>query len=151
MMSVLSWLKRSAVAEDKAGNATAKPGDEFFHGGNMKNAIDAHVAWKDRLAAQINGASSETLEISVVACDDHCLLGQWIHSEGKKSFSHLPEFVELRSHHAQFHLNAGNVLREAYSNRKEAADKILNGSEFRQASDMVQLGLVRLYDKSQSL
>ena len=151
MMSILSWLKRGAADEDNVGNVTVKPGEEFFHGGNMKNAIDVHIAWKDRLAAQISGANSETLEISVVASDDHCALGKWIHSEGKKSFSHLPEFAELRSQHAQFHRNAGDVLREAHNNSKEAANKMLNGPEFRQASDMVQLGLVRLHAKSQGI
>ncbi len=150
-MSILSWLKRGAEGEDSVSNATVEPGEDFFHGGNMKKAIDAHVAWTDRLAAQINGVSSETLDISIVASDDHCVLGKWIHSVGNKSYGHLPEFAELKDEHARFHHKAGNVLREADSKGKEAAEALLHSSEFRHASDKVQLGLVRLYTKSQGI
>ena len=150
-MGILSWLHRVTAGEENVGSATFESGEENFHGLNMKDAIDAHVAWKTRLAAQLSGAGSEALEVGVVASDDRCALGKWIHSDGKKMFGHLPEFAELRCQHAQFHLNAGNVLLAAHNDGYEAADKMLHGSEFRHASDMVQLGLVRLYAKSRDI
>lgn len=150
-MGVLLWLKRVTAGEEDIGSATFEPGEEHFHGLNMKEAIDAHVAWKARLAEQISGTGGEKLEIGVVASDDRCTLGKWIHTEGKKMYGGLPEFAELLRQHAQFHLNAGNVLLEAHRNGTEAACKILHGAEFRHASDTVQLGLVRLYAKSRGI
>ncbi len=150
-MGILSWLKSFSAGEEKAGAATFAPGEENFHGLNMKEAIDAHVAWKARLKAQLSGTSTETLEIGVIASDDRCTLGKWIHGEGKKMYGHLPEYAELLQQHAQFHLNAGNILLEAHRSGNEAAEKMLHGPDFRHASDMVQLGLVRLYAKSLSV
>jgi hypothetical protein len=151
-MSIMSWLHRvTAGDENVSSSATFAAGEENLHGLNMKEAIDAHVAWKTRLAAQLSGTDSETLEIGAVASDDRCELGMWIHSEGEQRFSDLPEFAELRKQHAQFHLNAGNILLAAHNDGKEAADKMLHGSEFRQGSDLVQLGLVRLYARSLDL
>ncbi|MDD4929335.1 MAG: CZB domain-containing protein [Gallionella sp.] len=150
-MGVLSWLKRITAGEENAGNATFAPGEEDFHGLNMKDAIDAHVAWKTRLEAEFAGTGSETLEIGYVASDERCKLGQWIHKEGKNRFAQLPEYKELVDLHAQFHLNAGNILLEAHRNGSESAEKMLHGSEFRNASDMVQIGLVRLYARSRSI
>ncbi len=147
-MSILSWLHRVTAGEENVGNATFESGEESFHGLNMKEAIDAHIAWKARVEAQLSGTGSETLEIGIVASDDRCELGKWIHNEGKKKYGKLPEFAELRDLHAQFHLNVGSVLLEAHNNGKKAADKMLHSSGFRRGSDMVQLGLVRLYAKS---
>ncbi len=150
-MGILLWFKRAAAGEENGGNTTFEPGEGNFHGLYIKDAIDAHFAWKARLAAQISGTNSETLEIGVIASDDRCALGKWIHSEGKKMYGNLPEFAELLRQHAQFHLNAGIVLFEAHNNGNESAARMLHGSEFRNASDMVQLGLVRLYAKSRGI
>ena len=53
--------------------------------------------------------------------------------------------------HAQFHLNAGNVLLAAHNDGNEAAVKMLHGPEYRKGSDTVQLSLVRLYAKSRDI
>jgi len=150
-MGILSWLHRITAGEENVGSATFGAGEENLHGLNMKQAIDAHIAWKARLAAQLSGADSETLEVGVVASDDRCELGKWIHGEGKKRCGHLPEFAELLRNHAQFHLNAGNVLLAAHNDGNEAAVKMLYGSEYRKGSDTVQLSLVRLYAKSRDI
>lgn len=142
-MGILSWLKGVTAGHD-VGTASFAPGEEVFHGLNMKDAIDAHVAWKAKLEAQIGG-NADKLEIGQVASDDRCVLGNWIHDHGKQHFGTLPEFADLMRDHAQFHLTAGKILMEVHDGKAEDAHRMLHGNEFRHASDMVQLSLVRLY------
>lgn len=146
-MGIMSWLKKFTSGEE-VGAASFAPGEETFHGLNMKDAIDAHIAWKARLDAQIAG-NSERLEVGRVAGDDACTLGEWLHGEGKKHFGHLPEFADLMREHAQFHIVAGKILMNAHEGKTEEARKALHGGDFRHHSDMVQLCLVRLYATSQ--
>lgn len=148
-MGILSWLK-GFTAGDVVGTASFAPGEETFHGLNMKDAIDAHIAWKAKLETQISG-NAEKLEIGQVASDDRCTLGCWIHGTGKQEFGMLPEFSDLVRDHAQFHLIAGSILMEAHAEKTQEALKQLRGSEFRHASDMVQLTLVRLYAKAKGV
>lgn len=146
-MGILSWLK-SATTGGAVGVANFAPGEEHFHGLNMKEAIDAHVAWKARLKTQLDGEGAEALEVGVVASDDRCALGKWLHGEAKQRFAHLPEYSELLRYHSQFHLGAGNILLEMHQGGKEKAGEMLHGADFRHDSDMVQLALVRLYAKA---
>lgn len=147
-MGILGWLKGFSAGHE-VGAASFAPGEENFHGLNMKDAIDAHIAWKVKLEAQIAG-SADKLEIAQVASDDRCVLGGWIHDHGKRHFGYLPEFSDLMREHAQFHLVAGGILMEAHDGKTQDALAKLHGGEFRHASDMVQLSLVRLYAKSKN-
>ena len=149
-MGILSWLK-GVTTGDTEGTAKFAPGEEYFHGLNMKEAIDAHVAWKARLKTQLDGEGDEALEVGVVASDDRCTLGKWLHGEAKQRFAHLPEYAELVRDHSQFHLSAGNILLEVHQGEKEKAGMMLQGSDFRHASDRVQLALVRLYAKARDI
>lgn len=147
-MSLFSWLTRK-ISGEEVGTVTFAPGEEHFHGLNMREAIDAHVNWKNRLEAQLTG-DAEKLEIGQVAADDRCTLGTWIHGPGKQQYGKLPEFAELMREHANFHLTAGKILMDVHEGKVEDARKLLHGGEFRHASDTVQLSLVRLYAQSRS-
>ncbi|MDD5330732.1 MAG: CZB domain-containing protein [Sulfuricella sp.] len=154
-MSILDWLKRATSGEqllqDGGGQpqATFAKGEEEFHGLNMREAIDAHIRWKTRLQDMLEGNSDEQLEVGVVAADDKCTLGKWLHHEAAK-FGNLEEFRELVSIHAEFHLTAGNILAECHRGEKEAGLYMLHSRDFRFCSDKVQLALVRLYAKVRS-
>jgi hypothetical protein len=83
-MGIMDWLKRVTaggeehfLAEDAA--PVFAEGEENFHGLNMKDAIDAHIRWKTRLQRQLEGEADEQLEVAVVAADNHCVLGKWMH------------------------------------------------------------------------
>jgi hypothetical protein len=143
-MGILSWLK-SATIGGAAGKVSFAPGEEHFHGLNMKDAIDAHLAWKARLKAQLEGGGGEMLEVGQVASDDQCALGKWLHGEARQRFSNLPEYIDLLRLHSKFHLDAGKILIELHKGNKEIADTMLHGIDFRNDSDRVQLALVRLY------
>lgn len=106
--------------------------------------IDAHAGWKARLENTLLGISMEQLEVSVVAQDSVCTLGEWLYGVGKQQFGHLPEYEELRKTHASFHLCAGQVLVEHRNGKTDHAISLLKG-EFRNLSDLIQLDLVRLF------
>lgn len=145
-MSIFDWL-RKAVAGEAAAPLQFTESEQHFHGLDMKAAIEAHLAWKARLEAQIRGDAGETLEVGVVAADCNCALGKWIHGEAQARFSGNPEFDQLKSAHADFHLCAGSILSDAHEGNAQKAETELK-VKLRRHSDAVQLSLVRLYAKA---
>lgn len=147
-MSIFAWLKGVT-----GGGAVAPlhfaENERTFAGLDMKTAIDAHIAWKGRLEAQIRGDAVESLEIGVVASDGNCTLGKWLHEDGKAQFGRTKEFNQLVLVHEDFHLCAGAILSDARSGKHEDATRALKAS-LRPHSDAVQLALVRLYVKHQN-
>lgn len=95
---------------------------------NIQNAIQAHLNWKIRLRDYISGTSEEELEVPMISSDCNCALGKWIYAEGKEKFGHLPIYDDLRIKHANFHLNAGQVLQMAKDGDRIGAQRQLNGS-----------------------
>ena len=152
-MSILSWLKGVTAGAESADDVSSKPiafaeGEEEFHGLNMKDALDAHEKWYHRLEDKLNGTSNEVLDVATVACDDKCKLGMWIYSQGKNQFGNVPEYGELKSVHADFHLTAGSVLNNVLNGEGEQARDGLK--KVRHKSGGVQLALVRLYSQAKS-
>lgn len=150
-MSVLTWLK--AVTQ---GDASADlihrerlhfaAGEQEFHGLDMKQALDAHVAWCRRLEAKLNGESDEALSIGNVAPDNLCTLGKWINGEAQRQFGGLPRLEELKRIHTEFHLKAGAILNDVLHGAQDNARAGLKS--LRHESGRVQLALVRLYAES---
>lgn len=111
---------------------------------SLKQALDAHSAWKERLIKIIEGTSDEKPDIAVVIQDNQCFLGKWLYSEGKSLYSHLPEYESLRAAHAEFHVCAGHVLEQHHLGNDVFADMILK-TKFRTASNKNQMLLTRLF------
>lgn len=149
-MGLLDWLHRAEKTEQKGEKHQMPEFDgheEEFLGLNMRLAIEAHLKWKERLEKALAGSSAEHLEVGVVAADDRCILGQWLHGEAKRQFAQHPEYAALVRAHSDFHLMAGDILCDAHDGKVEdARDKLR--SSFRHKSDRVQLALVRLYSRS---
>lgn len=126
-MAIGGWLGRllsneGAEVDTKiSGSQMVEPQEEAAAGLNFRTAIEAHQRWKMRLQAVIEMKSSETLDPKVVCRDDQCDLGKWIHGEAGRRFSDDPQFVELRSKHAYFHVCAGRILTLAQAGQKERA------------------------------
>jgi methyl-accepting chemotaxis protein len=95
---------------------------------SFTKAIDAHNKWKNRLVNYVAGRSDENLEVAVVSCDDQCDLGQWIYSDGHQH-SHLPEYNQLKTAHAEFHLSVGKVVERKQSNQIDEA-RLMLGADF---------------------
>ncbi len=99
---------------------------------DFEGAIQAHVAWKGRLLAYVNGGG-EALDAGVVGRDDACALGKWIHSEGARYAGRL-SFATVKSHHATFHRAAADVVRAAQSGDKAKALALIDGPAYVRAS-----------------
>ncbi len=139
-----SWLAKKLGFDDNAAGFIA-PGEGNLSGLNLKEALDAHAEWKNRLQTEIDGLSTNApLDVSLVASDCQCTLGKWLHGTGKKKFARLPEYKKALKAHASFHISAAEVVIEYQSGNTEQAKKLLSTS-FREASNNNQLELVRLF------
>jgi hypothetical protein len=94
---------------------------------NMYDAMLAHAAWKTRLNEYLEGRSKESLEPGNIRVDHLCLLGKWIHSEGKANFGDQPAFIKLVEEHAKFHHHAAIVVEAHHIGDTRLAQEILSG------------------------
>lgn len=99
---------------------------------DLGNAIEAHLQWKVRLRMFINGTGAERLDPAVVAKDNQCDLGKWIHGPAT-AYASRPSYVALRRAHAEFHANAARVVTKTVAGDKAGAEGVLSGS-YAQAS-----------------
>ncbi len=149
-MSILTWLKTVTEGGNvpeliQSTQIQFAQGEESFHGLDMKHALNAHMAWVHRIETKLNNLTAENLDLSTVATDNHCMLGHWIHGEGKKRFGNLYEYQELYDVHADFHLTVGKALNDienGYGMQVRDNLKLI-----RHKSGEVQLALIRLYSK----
>jgi len=95
---------------------------------NLYDAVLAHSAWKKRLFVFLEGQSKEDLQPAKICVDYLCVLGKWIHSDGKTHFGDQPEFVKLVEEHAKFHVHAASVVDAHLSGKTDLAMEILTGS-----------------------
>lgn len=101
---------------------------------NFDEAITAHSQWKIRLKTILEGTSSEKLDPAVVALDNRCPLGQWIHGDATLHAA-LAEYDELKREHARFHLSAAEVLKHHLQGEAGKAKVSLDpGGAFHEAS-----------------
>lgn len=147
-MSILSWLKGVTQGGGDVTDAIARQplhfaaGEEEFRGLNMKEALDAHIAWTRRLENHLKGDDSH-YEVAQVAADSFCTLGKWIHGAAKREFGATAEYAELRRVHAEFHMAVGAVLNDVDNGAVADTDQALK--VVRHKSGAVQLALIRLY------
>ena len=109
---------------------------------DFTQAIAAHAEWKVKLRLYLGGQGD--LDPAVIAQDNQCALGKWIYGEGQ-AFAHLPEFEELRQHHASFHTCASQVVQKIDAgNQDGAAEDLEPNGEFAALSSEISMGLMRL-------
>lgn len=111
---------------------------------NFMGAIEAHVRWKIRLEAYINGTSEEHLDADVVCRDDQCILGKWIYGGGGAKYGEHPMFPVLKQTHMHFHRAAGDVIRAVDAGDAEKARLMLNSGDYARYSHRVKSDLARL-------
>ncbi len=114
---------------------------------NFDEAIQAHAAWKIKLAVYLKKPDG-TLRPSEIGADNRCALGQWLYGEAKK-FSSLPEYQTLIAEHARFHRAAAKVAEQANAGQEVLADVALGGdSEFATASRNVVKAITNVQGKT---
>ena len=142
-MGILSWLEKKLSGDDAA-VLTIDKHEEEFAGLNLRDVLNAHLAWNDRLKAFLEGTSNERLDVQQIAPDNLCILGKWIYGPGQKQFSKLKEFNELKQTHTLFHKTAGQIVVEFGKGNSDKAVELLRGT-FRSLSNQIQLKLINLY------
>jgi hypothetical protein len=95
---------------------------------NLYDAVMAHKAWKKRLFEYLEGRSKEDLQPAKICVDYLCVLGKWIHSDGKAHFGHEPDFIKLVEEHAKFHVHAAKVVEAHQVGNSNLAMALLTGS-----------------------
>jgi hypothetical protein len=112
---------------------------------SLRNAIDAHLRWKDSLENHVHGVGSAPLSLEDVVADDQCLLGQWIHGPGKELLGESETFQALVAAHACFHSHAGAIVAALQRGDLAAATERLQVGDYPRASAEVKILLARLY------
>jgi methyl-accepting chemotaxis protein len=107
--------------------------------------VNAHLSWKKRLRAYVENNSEERLDAAAESVDNQCALGKWIYGEGQQ-FKDLPDFETVRLQHAEFHQQAGEIVRLVHSADKTAAAEILHG-HYSKTSEILKHQILRLYGK----
>lgn len=130
------------MATDHQGNSPPqKPCESQL---NFMGAIEAHVRWKIRLEAYINGTSEEHLDPEVICRDDQCILGKWIYGGGGEKFGNHPLFPDLKRTHAHFHRCAGDIVRTVDAGQPEKAREMLCAGDYARHSHRIKSELARL-------
>lgn len=106
-------------------------------------AIQAHVQWKLRLQAYIDG-SEEEFDPEVVGSDCLCSLGRWIHGHGEERYGDHPRFLLMKQIHADFHTYAAEVVKAVQRGEQENARNLLLKGEYAKVSNRIKSVLAGL-------
>ena len=100
---------------------------------NFDEARDRHGQWRFKFRGAI--AQKETMDAAVIAKDDRCDLGKWLHGEAKDKYSRLSSYSDCVGKHAHFHIAASDVANKINARQFEEARALLDmGSDFSLAS-----------------
>ncbi len=141
----MAWWNSIFGGNEKEFSEIKADAPQEIAGLNVKTAIEAHVKWKHRLKDVIDGTSTEVLDPNIVARDDKCALGEWLHGEGSKQFGTKPGFMPVVTAHAHFHKCAGHTLNLALDGKAKEAEAELTSGDFANASLDVSTQLMRLW------
>lgn len=111
----------------------------------LKQVLDTHHDCKAKLLKVLVGESDDTLDVDMVSGDQNCVLGKWIYKEGKAMFGTMPEYESVRAAHAEFHVYAGEALKQHLQGNKVFADVIVK-TKFRNTSNKNQLMITSLFN-----
>lgn len=93
---------------------------------NIIAAAEAHVIWKKRLGQCVQSASNEPLDAVLLGQDGVCQLGNLIDGAAFSAFRELPEFMQLREAHQQFHQLALEIVKKLEANDRNAAANLFD-------------------------
>jgi Chemoreceptor zinc-binding domain len=133
-MALLSWLDKSA----------AEPKVLALSGIDLKYVLDTHHLLKKKLLDEMDGTSTEPLDVATLSQDDVCAIGKWLYGEGKTLYGHLPEYEIARQVHAELHLCAGEVLAQHQIGNQDQAFTLLK-TKYRSTSSKNQMEFTRLF------
>jgi hypothetical protein len=100
----------------------------------LDSAVCSHLEWRDRLEDLFATDSMDRLSGDLVARDDLCALGHWIHGEGSRRLADLPAFMNLKRTHADFHRLVGSVVAAAQRGERQHARAVLGSPAYLETS-----------------
>jgi len=125
--NVFNVLKRNFAEVDlsrAAAQAHALQDYKAFMGSlamlDLSGARAAHLAWKQRLRAYLDGASGLSREQLVSHHD--CDLGRWYYAEGMKHYGDIAEMQALEGPHAELHDLIHTLVEHSEQGRSAAAE-----------------------------
>jgi methyl-accepting chemotaxis protein len=88
----------------------------------LAQARTAHLAWKSRLRAFLDGDAQLTQEQAV--SHHHCDLGKWYYDRGQQEFGQWSEFRAIEPPHAEIHRLIKEVIQLRASGQAERAEEV---------------------------
>ena len=80
----------------------------------------AHMAWKSKLRAYLDGKESMNREHAVSHHD--CAFGKWYYSEGLAQYGHIDDLRQIEQPHAELHRVIKDIIAMRESGRMQAAE-----------------------------
>jgi len=87
---------------------------------DLSAAKSAHLSWKSRLRAYLDGKGTLTLQEAVSHHD--CAFGKWYYSDGLKKYGHIPEMKEIEKPHERLHSSVKDAINFKQQREFEAAE-----------------------------
>ncbi len=112
-----------------------------FDVGKVKTA---HLAWRTKLEAIINGYAAMRPE--EVADHHQCAFGKWFDTEGRRSLGSNPTFGEVGVHHERIHTLARQVAKLMHEAKADQAKALMR--EFEEVRVQLFAALDKLYMES---
>ncbi len=94
-------------------------------------ARSKHLRWQSQLRRFLDGEG--TLSKDQVVSHEHCELGKWLYSGGRRQYGHLQEMQQLEQVHKQLHERIRRVVDLKHAGKSEQADR-----EFQQFEPLSQ-------------
>ncbi len=155
-MTLIDWLRRNLAGMPETPDSrlaesglpsqiAAEHAETCYSGLNFYSAIQSHQQWKARLGAYARGDSDEQLDVATICRDDRCALGIWLHHDARVPLAQFGLFNRLLEEHAEFHRQAGEVVRLIQSGAGESARMELAKGQYARMSHKVISTLSELY------
>jgi methyl-accepting chemotaxis protein len=110
---------------------------------NLDTALQSHIDWKQNFRNAI--AKQQQMDVTIIAMDNCCELGIWLHGEAKVKYSILSNYSLALTKHAEFHVEAGKIASAINANSYAEAEAMLTGdSTFTKVSIEVGVAIMHL-------
>jgi methyl-accepting chemotaxis protein len=89
---------------------------------DLSGAKSAHLNWKVRLRAFLDGKATLTEEEAV--SHQQCNFGKWYYSEGLQKFGHIPELRDVEEPHAELHRTIKDIVKAMKAGDRAGAEQL---------------------------
>ena len=89
---------------------------------DLSGAKSAHLNWKTRLRAFLDGKA--TLTEAEAVSHQQCAFGKWYYSEGLKQYGHIQELRDVEEPHAELHRTIKDIVQAMKIGDKAGAERL---------------------------